>query len=44
VRTVYWRSILLAAWLALLAWAALHSTPGPAYHFHDVSAPPASTP
>lgn len=44
MRTVYWRSILLAAWLALLVWAALHPAVGPAYDFHDASAIRASTP
>jgi len=44
VRTVYWRSILLAAWLALLVWAALHPTSGPAYDFHHAPASRASTP
>jgi hypothetical protein len=44
MRTVYWRSILLAVWVALLVWAALHPTAGPAYDFHDASATRASTP
>ncbi|MEP7041666.1 MAG: hypothetical protein ABI843_01300 [Dokdonella sp.] len=46
MRTLYWRSILLAAWLLLLAWATLHATPGPppAYDFRDISAIRANTP
>ncbi|HEY0232871.1 MAG TPA: hypothetical protein VGC55_16620 [Dokdonella sp.] len=44
MRTVYWRSILLAAWLALLTWAAVQATPGTAYDFQGASAPRASTP
>ncbi|MET0227006.1 MAG: hypothetical protein ABW187_11230 [Dokdonella sp.] len=44
MRTVYWRSILLAAWLALPAFAALHATPARAYDFRHASTPRASTP